>query len=73
MPADPAPVPTPRHENVIAEAARIAVRLGHDYVGVEHLFLAIVRDPGAVPSQVLAETQDLGEIDARLSEVMRTY
>ncbi|WP_327357081.1 Clp protease N-terminal domain-containing protein [Streptomyces sp. NBC_01304] len=72
-PVPATPVPTPRYERVVAEASRIAADLGHGYVGVEHLFLAILRDPDSVPTQVLAEIIALADLDARLSEVMRTY
>ncbi|MDG4858673.1 Clp protease N-terminal domain-containing protein [Streptomyces sp. T-3] len=72
-PVPATPVPTPRYEQVVAEAQRIATGLGHRHVGVEHLFLAILRDPGSVPTQVLAEIVDPAGLDGRLSEVMRTY
>ncbi|SDK85621.1 Clp protease N-terminal domain-containing protein [Streptomyces indicus] len=64
---------TPRYEQVLAEAERIAAGLGHDYVGVEHIFLAVLRDPAAVPTQVLAGIVDPVDVDEALSEVMRTY
>jgi len=44
---------TPRYDRIVAASRQIAWDLGHSYVGVEHLFLAIVQDPGAVPTQVL--------------------
>jgi Clp amino terminal domain, pathogenicity island component len=37
----------------------MAQEMGHSYVGVEHLFLAIIRDRTAVPAQALAELVDL--------------
>jgi hypothetical protein len=42
----------------------------HSYVGVEHLFLAIIRDRQAVPTQSLARQIDLAEVEARLLEFM---
>jgi ATP-dependent Clp protease ATP-binding subunit ClpA len=45
---------TPRYERIVAASREIAWDLGHNYVGVEHLFLAIVQDPDAVPTQVLS-------------------
>jgi hypothetical protein len=45
---------TPRYERIVAASRQIAWDLGHSYVGVEHLFLAIVDDPDAVPTQVLS-------------------
>jgi hypothetical protein len=46
--------------------------MGHRHVGVEHLFLATIRDPHAVPSQVLATAVDLAEVEARLRGVMES-
>jgi hypothetical protein len=44
----------------------------HPYVGVEHLFLAIIRDQDAVPAQSLAQQISLEEVEARLLEVMNS-
>ena len=38
----------------------------HSYVGVEHLFLAIIRERAAVPTQVLAGLIDLDRVEAAL-------
>jgi ATP-dependent Clp protease ATP-binding subunit ClpC len=48
------PTPTPRYRQVLDVSAELARELGHSHIGVEHLFLAIVRDRAAVPAQVLA-------------------
>ena len=45
---------SPRYDRIVAASRQIAWDLGHSYVGVEHLFLAIVQDPDAVPTQVLS-------------------
>lgn len=45
---------TPRYNRIVAASRQIAWDLGHTYVGVEHLFLAIVQDPDAVPTDVLS-------------------
>ena len=44
---------TPRYIAVSEAAHRIAEELGHSYVGVEHLFVAIIRDGSAIPSQLI--------------------
>jgi Clp amino terminal domain, pathogenicity island component len=44
----------------------------HSYVGVEHLFLAIIRDPNAVPTQSLARQIDPAAVEARLLELMNS-
>jgi ATP-dependent Clp protease ATP-binding subunit ClpA len=64
------PVPTPRYRRVLENSAEVAREMGHSYVGVEHLFLAIIRDRAAVPTQALARLIDLDRVEAGLLEVM---
>ena len=64
------PDPTPRYRRVVDGSAELARAMGHSYVGVEHLFLAIIRDRRAVPTQALAEVVDLDRVEAGLLEVM---
>jgi len=45
---------TPRAREVIREATSEAVKLGHNYVGTEHLLLAQFIDKDAIASKVLA-------------------
>jgi ATP-dependent Clp protease ATP-binding subunit ClpA len=66
------PVPTPRYARIVAAASNIAKDRGHKYVGVEHLFLAIINDRGAVPTQVLAQLIDLDEAETELRAVMES-
>ena len=56
-------VPTPRYQRILRDAEKIARDLSHGYVGVEHLFLAIVRDRAAVPTQLLSEFAGLGQLE----------
>jgi hypothetical protein len=63
-------VPTPRYGRVLENSAEVAREMGHSYVGVEHLFLAIIRDRAAVPAQALARLIDLDQVQAGLLEVM---
>jgi ATP-dependent Clp protease ATP-binding subunit ClpA len=63
-------VPTPRFRQVLGSAGEIARSMGHAYVGVEHLFLAILRDPHAVPTQALMAVADIGEAERRLLAIM---
>jgi hypothetical protein len=53
---------TPRYDRIVAASRRIAWDLGHNYVGVEHLFLAVVDDPDAVPTQVLGRFVDPAQV-----------
>jgi hypothetical protein len=64
------PVPTPRYYRVCSDASDIARSLEHEYLGVEHQFLAILRDRDAVPTQVLGELVDLDKVESRLLELL---
>jgi ATP-dependent Clp protease ATP-binding subunit ClpC len=65
------PTPTPRYHRVLAASAELARESGHAYIGVEHLFLAIVRDRAAVPTQVLARITDLDTVEASVARRWR--
>jgi ATP-dependent Clp protease ATP-binding subunit ClpA len=64
------PTPTPRYQKILKSAAEIATVLGHQHVGVEHVFLAVIRDSDAVPTQVLAKVTDIGALDEKLRVLM---
>ena len=64
------PAATPRYRRVVDGSATVARGRGHLYVGVEHSFLAIIRDRAAVPTQALARLIDLDRVEAGLLEVM---
>jgi len=68
-----APAPTPRYRRVVGGSTALAQEMGHSYVGVEHLFLAIIRDRNSVPTQALAELVDLDRVEAGLMGVMASY
>jgi ATP-dependent Clp protease ATP-binding subunit ClpA len=57
---------TPRCAAILTGAAQIARAMNHTHLGVEHLFLAIARDPAAVPTQVLAEFASVDDVEASL-------
>lgn len=56
----------------LGDAAEIALGMEHQDIGVEHIFLAIMRDPEAIPAQVLAELADLSTVEARMLEAMKS-
>ena len=71
--SDPAvPVPTPRCRRVLAAAEQAARDQSHPHLGVEHLFLAIIRDRDAVPTQVLSEFGDPAAVEAALLALMNS-
>ena len=58
-----------RVKEVISLSREEALRLGHDYIGTEHLLLGLMRDSEMVSAQVLA---NLGlQLDAVRDEVRR--
>jgi hypothetical protein len=70
MSDDQRPSPTPRYGTVLESSAVLAREMGHSHIGVEHLFLAIIGDRAAVPTQVLARIIDLDQLEAGLRQVM---
>lgn len=62
--------PTPRYTRTLQNAAGLAREMGHGHVGVEHLFLAIIRDPDAVPTQALAQVAELDAVEEALGGVL---
>jgi ATP-dependent Clp protease ATP-binding subunit ClpA len=61
---------TPRLNETINRAADLARGMGRDFIGVEHIFLAILHDPTSIPSQVLGQCADINQIERRLYEVI---
>ena len=54
---------TPRSKKVLEMSLREAIRLGHDYIGTEHLLLGLIREGEGVGAQVLAaEGLDLNQV-----------
>jgi len=64
------PQPTPRYQAILTAASRRAVDLGHDYIGTEHLLLALLADTDAVATQVLGRFAPATEITDELQAVM---
>lgn len=51
---------TPRSKKVLELALREALQLGHNYIGTEHLLLAVVRDGGGKAAEILgSDLQDV--------------
>lgn len=47
---------TPRSRNVVDYAQEEAVRLGHRYIGSEHLLLGLIREEDGLAARILAES-----------------
>jgi hypothetical protein len=56
---------TPRAKSVLSESVTIAVDLGHNYIGTEHLLLGLFADEDSVAAKVL---QHLGTSQALLRD-----
>ena len=53
---------TPRSKRILELAAMEARRLGHNYIGTEHILMALIRDGDGVAAQILAGSGiNLGE------------
>ena len=63
---------TPRAKAAVRGAVEEALRLGHDYVGTEHLLLGLLTDGESVAAQVLSNMGATAEsIGARTDEALR--
>ncbi|HET6911636.1 MAG TPA: Clp protease N-terminal domain-containing protein [Mycobacteriales bacterium] len=62
---------TQRARNVVSESKNVAVDLGHDYIGTEHLLLALYKQPEGLAAVVLNEAglTEEGAREAVLSRV----
>jgi ATP-dependent Clp protease ATP-binding subunit ClpC len=62
---------TPRASQILALASQRARDLGHDYVGVEHLLLALCEEPEGVAAHALRETGGAEAVREKLFEIFR--
>ena len=52
----PEPLPlTPRVQNIMSGAQEIARRRGHNYVGTEHVIVAMIEDGGGIATSVMEQ------------------
>jgi ATP-dependent Clp protease ATP-binding subunit ClpA len=63
---------SPRYNNIIATAKQTARDMGRGHVGVEHLFLAIIDDKNAVPTQILSKTVNISELRVAIMAVINS-
>jgi ATP-dependent Clp protease ATP-binding subunit ClpC len=64
---------TPRLKRILADSVQQAASRGHEFVGVEHVFLAMLSEGGSVPVQLLARHLDLDTVRAELSSFLDGY
>ena len=62
---------TPHFLNVIAKAIEQARKLGHNYVGTEHLLLGLLAERGCVAQKILSKSgMTLSGIQQRINELL---
>jgi ATP-dependent Clp protease ATP-binding subunit ClpC len=65
---------TPRAKQVLRLALGEALRLGHNYIGTEHLLLALIQERDGVAGQVLAAAgADLERVRAEVERLLAEY
>ncbi len=65
---------TPRARTALMNAVAVALELGHDYIGTEHILLGLYQDPDNLASRVLAEAgAGRAEMEARVAELLRGF
>jgi ATP-dependent Clp protease ATP-binding subunit ClpA len=77
-PAEPGALPTgrrpmsPRARTALVNAVAVALELGHNYIGTEHILLGLYQDPDSLAARVLAGIgADRAEVEARVAELLR--
>jgi ATP-dependent Clp protease ATP-binding subunit ClpC len=62
---------TPRAKKVLELSSREALRLGHNYIGTEHILLSLTRESDGVAGQVLAaQGADLTRVSQQVTELL---
>jgi ATP-dependent Clp protease ATP-binding subunit ClpC len=65
---------TDRARRVVVEAQQQVRALGHNYIGTEHLLLALIQERDGVAGQVLAAAgADLGRVRAEVVRLLAEY
>ena len=69
---DPISALTARLQRALLAAREEGRRLGHKHVGCEHVFLAILLDRDAIPSQILQEVGAADDVIQRIQTLLRS-
>jgi ATP-dependent Clp protease ATP-binding subunit ClpA len=73
-PADAYRRMSPGAKTVLLNAVAVAIELGHNYIGTEHILLGLYRDPESLAARVLAEAgADRSQAEVRIAELLRGY
>jgi ATP-dependent Clp protease ATP-binding subunit ClpA len=64
----------PDAREALLNAVAIALEFGHNYIGTEHILLALYRDPDSLAARVLAALgADRSEAQVRVTELLRGF
>jgi ATP-dependent Clp protease ATP-binding subunit ClpA len=63
---------TPRVHSILGRAGGIAGENGHDYIGAEHLILAILAESDSIATHAVAKFADVRDIAQEVRRVMAT-
>ncbi|MBO3747502.1 hypothetical protein J5X84_15600 [Streptosporangiaceae bacterium NEAU-GS5] len=65
---------TPRAKKVVELSLREALQLGHNYIGTEHILLALIREGEGVAAQVLLTLgTDLNRVRQQVIQLLHSY
>jgi ATP-dependent Clp protease ATP-binding subunit ClpC len=64
---------TPRVRNVLTMASQDAQRRGHDYIGVEHILMAILVEGESVAAQAISAVIPLSKVKDSLDSMINAY
>jgi ATP-dependent Clp protease ATP-binding subunit ClpC len=62
---------SPRVKDVISYSKEEAMRLGHEYIGVEHFLLGIIREGEGLAAQIMKQSADLQHIRKELEKSLK--
>jgi ATP-dependent Clp protease ATP-binding subunit ClpA len=61
---------TPRAKKVLELSLREALKLGHNYIGTEHILLGLIREGDGVAMQILSDRTDVPRLRAAVIEAI---
>jgi len=62
-----------RTQNILRSAKEEAIRLGHSYIGSEHLLLGIIKEGGGPAYEILASLAgDVQELQTEIEDMVRS-
>lgn len=63
---------TPRVLNTLSAAEKQAREWGHDYVGTEHLLVALLNDSDGIAGRVLSEVGVSDTVRSRIEDIVKS-